>query len=222
MDIELHANLVKLLQLSEDELNSLSLTFSIDEKITENKTISVDLIPNGSITPVTVSNRLKFIHEMSNYKLNKTMSLQSNYFLSGLYEMISKDWLTMFNPYELQLLISGENEVNVQDLKANTVYGGFNETDETIVYLWQIVDEMSRHDRSQFVKFATSVPKAPLLGFKVLNPKFGIANDGSNTNRLPTSSTCVNLLRLPNYRNKEVLREKLLYAINSEARFDLA
>lgn len=221
MDSELHSNLVKLLQLPEDELDSLSLTFSLDEKI-GNKTISVDLIPNGSMIPVSVSNRLKFTHEVSKYKLNKTMNLQSNYFLSGLYEMISKEWLTMFNPYELQLLISGENDIDVKDLKEHTCYGGFLETSETIVDLWEIVEEMSSHDKFQFVKFVTSVPKAPLLGFKVLNPNFGITNSGDFPERLPTSSTCVNLLKLPNYRNKELLREKLLYAINAEARFDLS
>jgi ubiquitin-protein ligase E3 C len=39
---------------------------------------------------------------------------------------------------------------------------------------------------------------------------------------LPSTSTCVNLLKLPRYTNAKVLREKLLYAINSGAGFDLS
>jgi len=38
---------------------------------------------------------------------------------------------------------------------------------------------------------------------------------------LPTSATCMNLLKLPNYRNKELLRKKLVAAIESGAGFEL-
>ena len=40
--------------------------------------------------------------------------------------------------------------------------------------------------------------------------------------RLPTSSTCFNLLKLPNYRKKSTLKEKLRYAINANAGFELS
>eukprot|EP00116_Pleurobrachia_bachei_P006155 sb/3466417/ len=42
------------------------------------------------------------------------------------------------------------------------------------------------------------------------------SGEGSNS-RLPSSSTCFNLLKLPVYRSKGVLRDKLKYAINSGA-----
>lgn len=40
--------------------------------------------------------------------------------------------------------------------------------------------------------------------------------------RLPTSSTCFNLLKLPNYQKKATLREKLRYAITSNPGFELS
>jgi len=40
--------------------------------------------------------------------------------------------------------------------------------------------------------------------------------------RLPTSSTCFNLLKLPNYQKKSTLREKLRYSINSNTGFELS
>ncbi|CDR40473.1 CYFA0S05e00936g1_1 [Cyberlindnera fabianii] len=223
LDPDLYANLVKLLSMSEEELAALALTFSVDERV-GNKSITINLIPNGSMVPVTTSNRLKFIHEMSDYKLNKVINTQSNSFLTGLYEIVSKDWLAMFNPYELQILISGETDINITDLKTHTVYGGFSEQDKTITDFWEVVEEMTNEEKSLLVKFATSVPRAPLLGFKALNPQFGITNAGGlkeHSDSLPTASTCVNLLKLPNYQNKEKLRQKLLYAIKAEAGFDL-
>lgn len=40
--------------------------------------------------------------------------------------------------------------------------------------------------------------------------------------RLPTSSTCFNLLKLPNYQKKATLRDKLRYAISSNPGFELS
>lgn len=42
------------------------------------------------------------------------------------------------------------------------------------------------------------------------------------TLRLPTSSTCFNLLKLPNYNKKSTLREKLRYAISFSSGFELS
>ena len=40
--------------------------------------------------------------------------------------------------------------------------------------------------------------------------------------RLPTSSTCFNLLKLPNYSKKSVLRDKLRYALHSHSGFEIS
>ena len=48
-----------------------------------------------------------------------------------------------------------------------------------------------------------------MLGFKELNPKFSIRKAGTGT-RLPSSSTCVNLLKLPAYSDEDTLREYVI------------
>ncbi len=45
---------------------------------------------------------------------------------------------------------------------------------------------------------------------------------GSDSERLPSSSVCFNILKLPNYKKLTTLREKLLYAINSSTGFELS
>ena len=59
-------------------------------------------------------------------------------------------------------------------------------------------------------------------GFKELVPKFAIRDAGRDNERLPTASTCVNLLKLPMYTDERILKAKLLQAINSGAGFDLS
>lgn len=45
---------------------------------------------------------------------------------------------------------------------------------------------------------------------------------GKDVDRLPSASTCYNMLKLPNYRRASTLKEKLLYAVTSNAGFELS
>lgn len=54
------------------------------------------------------------------------------------------------------------------------------------------------------------------------NLRIGTGRKSDSITRLPTSSTCFNLLKLPNYQKKSTLREKLRYAINSNTGFELS
>lgn len=227
LDSELFINLMKLIKMSPNEIENLDLNFTIDEKI-NNENIKFNLVGNNvndlkNIINVNSNNKLNYIHQISNYKLNKSLHIQTKYFLDGLFEIIDANWLSMFDANELQMLISGgENDVNIQDWKENVEYGGFFDDDLTIIYFWEVVNEMTSQERFKLIKFVTSVSRAPLLGFNSLKPKFGIRNSGRSNERLPTASTCVNLLKLPDYKDKEIIRSKLIYAINTESRFDLS
>ncbi|KAJ8775813.1 hypothetical protein J1605_016040 [Eschrichtius robustus] len=55
-----------------------------------------------------------------------------------------------------------------------------------------------------------------------LYPAFCIHNGGSDLERLPTASTCMNLLKLPEFQDEALLRSKLLYAIECAAGFELS
>jgi ubiquitin-protein ligase E3 C len=78
--------------------------------------------------------------------------------------------------------------------------------------------------QSDFLKFVTSSSRQPLLGFEFLNPPFCIQKvplDAAGQ-KLPSAGTCMSLLKLPEYRDKETMRLKILYAISSNAGFELS
>ena len=62
------------------------------------------------------------------------------------------------------------------------------------------------------------------MGFQHLQPAFTISRMDTDhpDEKLPTSSTCFNIFRLPPYSNAKIMKEKILYAINSNAGFELA
>ena len=58
--------------------------------------------------------------------------------------------------------------------------------------------------------------------FAPLAAALGMGRASADTMRLPTSSTCFNLLKLPMYKTRARLKERLLYAIRSNAGFELS
>lgn len=60
------------------------------------------------------------------------------------------------------------------------------------------------------------------LNTQELYPVFCIHNGGTDLERLPTASTCMNLLKLPEFCDQRLMRNKLLYAIESSAGFELS
>ena len=201
-------------------------TFEIDEKMIST---TIDLMPGGANEAVTNTNRSKYINRIVQYRLQEQPRQITNAFLRGLGQIISPMWLAMFNQKELQKLVGGDNqELDITDLRRNTQYGGVYVIGDdgiehpTVAMFWKVLKEMGDDDRRKVLKFVTSTPRAPLLGFSHLNPKFSIRDSSEDQTRLPSTSTCVNLLKLPRYANERTMREKLLYAANSGAGFDLS
>ena len=90
-----------------------------------------------------------------------------------------------------------------------------------IQLFWEVVLQFSEKQRKQLLKFVTSCSRPPLLGFGELHPPFGILS-AKNTDYLPSASTCMHLLKLPMFQEKETMRDKLSYAISSGAGFELS
>lgn len=116
---------------------------------------------------------------------------------------------------------------DVGDFKSHVKYvSGYHPSQPYIKGFWDIVDnDFTYEDKSKLLKFITSVERPPLLGFSAFKPPITIQqvrlNDSTGL-RLPSASTCMNLLKLPLYPSKEILREKLLYSINHNQGFGLS
>jgi ubiquitin-protein ligase E3 C len=114
----------------------------------------------------------------------------------------------------------------VKDLQRNTQYiGGFSPSSSVVKWFWNLLDKgMNEDDQSKLLKFVTSCPRQPLMGFSSMQPPFTISKlDTDKANeKLPTAATCFNVLRIPNYSSEKIFREKLMYAIHANAGFELA
>ena len=57
-------------------------------------------------------------------------------FLKGLFMIIPKDFIKIFDNRELELLISGLVAVDIDDLRENTIYVGYKSTSQPIQFFW--------------------------------------------------------------------------------------
>ncbi|WAR60281.1 hypothetical protein PtB15_9B218 [Puccinia triticina] len=223
LDPELYQGLIFLKHYKGDVEADLSLNFTVtNNEFDASETI--ELVPQGSKTSVTAQNRINYIYLMSNYKLNIRIESQCAAFFKGLNDIIELKWLRMFNQLELKGLVGGLDgqDLDIDDMQQWTVYGGWDESHPTIRIFWKVVREFDNLTKRKLLRFVTSCARPPLLGFKELRPSFAIRSSGVDRSRLPSASTCVNLLKLPEYQTEAELREKVLYAINAGAGFDLS
>ncbi|XP_067628842.1 ubiquitin-protein ligase E3C [Eurosta solidaginis] len=221
LDPELYKNLLYLKDYDGD-VTELNLDFTVASNSLGHTQV-VELKPNGQSIPVTTSNRIEYLQLMADYKLNVQIRKHCVAFRRGLSNVLPVEWLYMFSNKELQILISGaEIPIDLEDLKKHCKYGGeYSNEHPSIIVFWSVLESFNDLQRRQLLKFVTSCSRPPLLGFKDLDPPFFIQNAG-DMERLPTASTCTNLLKLPPFKTEEQMREKLLYAIQSGVGFELS
>ncbi|CAG7861498.1 unnamed protein product [Brassica rapa] len=211
--------------LENDISDVLDLTFSVDadeEKlILYEKTEVTDheLIPGGRNIKVTEENKHEYVDLIAEHRLTTAIRPQINAFLEGFSELILKDLISIFNDKELELLISGLPDIDLDNLRANTEYSGYSPGSPVIQWFWEVVQGLSKEDKARLLQFVTGTSKVPLEGFSALQgisgaQKFQIHKAYGSANHLPSAHTCFNQLDLPEYPSKEHLQERLLLAIH--------
>ncbi|KAI5303450.1 ER membrane glycoprotein subunit of the GPI transamidase complex-like protein [Ascosphaera pollenicola] len=220
VDEDFHRNLTWMLDNDIDDV--IDLTFSVDdEQFGERKTI--DLIPNGSEIAVTNENKKQYVELVTEWKIVKRVEEQFNAFITGFNELIPADLVNVFDERELELLIGGIAEIDVDDWKKHTDYRGYQESDQVIQNFWKVIRSWDAEQKSRLLQFATGTSRIPVNGFKDLQGsdgprRFTIEKSGE-TNALPKSHTCFNRLDLPPYTSYEQLQQKLSIAVEETLGF---
>ena len=88
--------------------------------------INIQLRHGGRDLAVTNENRIRYIHSLAHFRLFKQIKPQIRSFASGFHQLVKKDWLSMFSAGELQRLISGDSngDIDMSDLKKHVLYFG--------------------------------------------------------------------------------------------------
>ena len=185
--------------------------------------ITIELKPHGEEIPVTDENKREYVERMIEWRIVRRVEDQFRAFIAGFSELIPLDLINVFDERELELLMGGMSEIDVDDWKRFTDYRGFSEQDDVVKWFWDCVQRWPAEQRSRLLQFATGTSRIPVNGFKDLQGsdgprRFTIEKSGE-INHLPKSHTCFNRIDLPPYPSPEVLENKLVLAIEEGMRF---
>lgn len=178
---------------------------------------------------------------LTEWKIKKRVEEQFNAFITGFNELIPADLVNVFDERELELLIGGIADIDVDDWKKHTDYRGYQESDEVIQNFWKTIRSWDAEQKSRLLQFATGTSRIPVNGFKDLQgsdgPRRFTIEKAGEVNALPKSHTwyvhdcssrvittltfydSFNRLDLPPYKTHEALQSKLATAVEETLGF---
>lgn len=218
----------------------LEQTFSTEDERFGVMTVE-DLIPNGRNIEVTNENKKEYVDLMVKWRIEKRIAEQFQAFKEGFHELIPQDLVNVFDERELELLIGGIADIDVDDWKKHTDYRGYTESDEVIQFFWQTVRSWDGEQKSRLLQFTTGTSRIPVNGFKDLQGsdgprRFTIEKAGEvgnlpkahtwyvlefrwSTKIMTNTSHSFNRLDLPPYKSLEALQGKLTTAVEETMGF---
>lgn len=151
------------------------------------------LIVSIGVRTIIITNWPLQIRLITEWKIQKRVEEQFNAFITGFNELIPADLVNVFDERELELLIGGIADIDVDDWKKHTDYRGYQEQDEVIQNFWKVIRSWDAEQKSRLLQFATGTSRIPVNGFKDLQGsdgprRFTIEKSGEIT-ALPKSHT---------------------------------
>ncbi|KAG0357857.1 hypothetical protein BGZ54_000147 [Gamsiella multidivaricata] len=182
---------------------------------------TLPLVPGGENIPVTNENRGAYVRAYMEHYVHEHIRQEFEAFQRGFEKICGGQALKLLRPEELELLLCGNSELDMHDLEASCLYDdGYSPSHTLIQEFWEIVHEdLSPEQHKQLLVFVTGSDRVPIRGLKDL--MFVIQRNGPDSDRLPTALTCFSRLLLPEYANKEKMKERLVTAIENSNGFGL-
>lgn len=198
------------------------LNFQVTTEFVGEKVVH-DLDADGSNKPVTAQNRVEYVEKYTRWILRGSVAQQLEHFVEGFQLVAQVDvdaFMANLEASELEMIVCGDPTWNLAELQHVAKYeGGYDATTPLIIAFWELVATLPREDQHKLLAFATGSDRIPIGGVSKMD--FVIQRAGDDSEQLPTSHTCFNVLLLPEYSSKEKLEAKLKVAINNNAGFGL-
>ncbi|XP_014109260.1 PREDICTED: probable E3 ubiquitin-protein ligase HECTD4 isoform X5 [Pseudopodoces humilis] len=189
----------------------------------------VELCPRGRHIPVGWENKDVYAAAIRSLRMRELQTPECMTAVrAGLGSIIPLQLLTTLTPLEMELRTCGLPYINLEFLKAHTMYQvGLMETDQHIEFFWSALEMFTQEELCKFIKFACNQERIPFTcpckdggpdtahvppyPMKIAPPD-GAA--GSPDSRYIRVETCMFMIKLPQYSSLDIMLEKLRYAIH--------
>lgn len=207
----------------EEEIQSIIQDLNWTSNTCDGKTIL--LVPDGASKPVTLESVGKYLELYVESRLYEFFPAVDA-FRRGVWSVLPESSLSLFTWEELEHLVCGSRNIDIERLKSNTEYDDdISANDPHVVAFWEVLRSFSEADKSAFLRFVWARPTLPPVGVEFpqkMKIQTAVGDDANQKpdSYLPKAHTCFFSLNLPNYSSKEILKAKLLYAISQCTEMD--
>ena len=172
----------------------------------------IELIDKGKETKVTKDNLEKYITLVKTTRLNEIKN-QIEYIKNGLFSAISKNIIQILTWNQLEEMVCGKNKLDIKQLKAHTVYQGYDGKEEIIRWFWEWLENIEENEKCKYLKFVSGRTRLPIsgMGYNYTHTIIKVSIEC----KFPRAATCFFSLKLPNYNSKKEFIEKIKYAIEN-------
>lgn len=213
-----------------DHVEALCLTFSIQPPSGD----VLELKPGGNSLDVTDENKMEYLALVLRYRMLDSVAPQLTALLKGLYDVIPKALLMIFDYQELDFYLTGLPTLNLTDWQTHcrvrhaahdTDTKGLEQELAVIQWFWDVVEAFTDEQRARLLQFATGSSRVPVEGFRALTSASGIVHlftlqmvplGTPPLGMCPRAHTCFNRIDLPLYECKEDLQSYLSLVIQME------
>jgi E3 ubiquitin-protein ligase NEDD4 len=166
VDSEMYSSVQQVMSMAPDEVEYLCLCFAIGE---------VELEPGGMERDVTGENRTEWVKAVLDHHLSGQVSHQRRCIATGFSKVLALRELKALgiDHAELELILSGLPEYDVDDWQANTEYPRTGQLSaqvdrmhrRNIEHFWELMRELTNEEKAGVVRFCTGSAGVPVEGF---------------------------------------------------------
>ncbi|KAG9492301.1 hypothetical protein GDO78_000687 [Eleutherodactylus coqui] len=175
-----------------------------------------DIQLSSKHTHITLDNRAEYVRLAIGYRLHE-FDEQVAAVREGMARVVPVPLLSLFTGYELETMVCGSPDIPLHLLKSVATYKGIEPTASLIQWFWDVMESFCNTERSLFLRFVWGRTRLPrtIADFRGRDFVIQVLDKYNPPDHfLPESYTCFFLLKLPRYSCKQVLEEKLKYAIH--------
>ena len=149
---------------------------------------------------------------------------QIKYIQKGLFSILGEGVHDVFSVEEMNFMITGQDEIDLRDLRENIVYKGeYNENHPIIKMFWEKILSLNKNQLIKFLEFCTGSSAVPIDGFGALvdidgrihkltiEPFMGYSSENPDEYKFHKikSKKQYNTIVLPKYRTKKELDDAM-------------
>lgn len=197
-------------EATSEEFEAMSLPFTVPSASGQ------DIQLSSKHTHITLDNRAEYVRLAINYRLHE-FDEQVAAVREGMARVVPVPLLSLFTGYELETMVCGSPDIPLHLLKSVATYKGIEPSASLTQWFWEVMESFSNTERSLFLRFVWGRTRLPrtIADFRGRDFVIQVLDKYNPPDHfLPESYTCFFLLKLPRYSCKQVLEEKLKYAIH--------